>query len=146
MVGVRVFCPETKLPPTVLQLRTKFVSEEEPKPFRTVSGKVQVRVLGGAMTVMGGGFWTTDTLVLVGHIVVPLTVTEYVPGITTLIGFPDIPFDQVYCGKLPPDTVSVEVSPGQNGVLDAAMVGVGFNPTVTLPVPVQPYILVTVTV
>ena len=134
------------MPPTVDQLRTKFVSEDDPRPFKTVSGKVQVSVFGGAMTVTGGGFWTTDTLVLVGQIEVPLTVTEYVPGVVTLIGLPDMPFDQVYWGKLPPETVSTEVSPGQNGVLDAAMVGVGFNPTVTLPVPVQPCTLVTVTV
>ena len=55
------------------------------------------------------------------------------------------PGAQIYLGK-PPVAVSVELAPGQNGVLVIAMVGVGLRPTVTLPVPVQPCILVTVTV
>ena len=75
-VGVRVFCPETKLPPTVVQTNAKDGPEEEPPAFKLVCGNAQFNWAGGAMTVVGGGCSTTTTLVLVGQILAPLTVTE----------------------------------------------------------------------
>ena len=73
--GVRVFCPETKLPPTVVQMNVKLESAEEPTALRLVTGTTQFNCAGGAMTVVGGGNCTTVTLFVAGHMEVPVTVT-----------------------------------------------------------------------
>ena len=74
-VGVRVFWPDTKLPPTVVQLILKLGAAEDVEASSTVCVTTQFNCAGGAMTVTGGGNCTIFTLVLVAQKVVPLTVT-----------------------------------------------------------------------
>jgi len=74
-VGVRVFWPDTKLPPTVVHRKTWFESEEEAEALSTVCGKEQFNCGGCPMSVIGAGDWFTETLAVAGQIVALLTVT-----------------------------------------------------------------------
>lgn len=76
MVGVRVFCPETKLPPTVDQFSMKLGPDEEVVASRFVCGNVQFNCAGGDMTVMGGGSWVTTTDAVFVQKLAPDTTTE----------------------------------------------------------------------
>ena len=93
------------------------------------------------MSVVGGGNSTTVTLAVAGQKLGPLTETVYVPGAETVIGLVVCPpGDHWYWlnGKVLPEAVRVEVPPGHMGVVEMLRVGVGFRPTVTLSLLVQP--------
>ena len=74
-VGIRVLVPVTKCPPTVVQLSWKPKPDDEVLALMSNDGVTQVSWPGEAMLAVGGWAWVTTTLVEVGQIPPPLTVT-----------------------------------------------------------------------
>ena len=74
-MGIRVFCPDTKLPSGVFQLKPVLGPTVEAAAFRGICWNLQLSIPGGSMVALGGVATLSVVLVEVGQILLPLTVT-----------------------------------------------------------------------